>query len=261
MSGFYTRALKYITSFVADLRSITGAEHDHCKLKTRFEMFRKSNLNFVLICLLLQSTASASVKPKNFSGVKSNFSNSHDLPETVDQTFNINNWGLGKIERKLLLDIKAKVDSFFSKCKATVSECPKGWVSRGKSCYLVIDVRVLKWSEARRTCQNLGGDLAVIKSANENKFIFDLVKKQKTVTSYGVWLGLYRKADNKFYWVDGTPEAGQYSTWAKGEPSSFSEKCALMYGATSLQGTWNDLSCNRSYSRDNPVILCQKKAN
>ena len=125
----------------------------------------------------------------------------------------------------------------------------------------MIDVRVLKWSEARRTCQNLGGDLAVIKSANESKFIFDLVKKQKTVTSHGVWLGLYRKADNKFYWVDGTPEAGQYSTWAKGEPSSFSEKCALMYGATSLQGTWNDLSCNRSYSRDNPVILCQKKAN
>lgn len=115
--GFILGHSKYITSFVADLRSITGAEHDHCKLKTRFEMFRKSNLNFVLICLLLQSTASASVKPKNFSGVKSNFSNSHDLPETVDQTFNINNWGLGKIERKLLLDIKAKVDSFFSKCK------------------------------------------------------------------------------------------------------------------------------------------------
>lgn len=125
----------------------------------------------------------------------------------------------------------------------------------------MIDVRVLKWSDARRTCQNLGGDLAVIKSADENKFIFDLVKKQKTVTPYGVWLGLYRKADNKFYWVDGTPEAGQYSAWAKGEPNSFSEKCAHMYGATSRQGTWNDLSCNRSYSHDNPVVLCQKKAN
>lgn len=125
----------------------------------------------------------------------------------------------------------------------------------------MIDVRVLKWSEARRTCQNLGGDLAVIKSANENKFIFDLVKKQKTVTPYGVWLGLYRKADNKFYWVDGTPEAGQYSAWAKGEPNSFSEKCAHMYGATSRQGTWNDTECNKSYSSGNPVVLCQKKAN
>lgn len=125
----------------------------------------------------------------------------------------------------------------------------------------MIDVRVLKWSDARRTCQNLGGDLAVIKSADENKFIFDLVKKQKTVTTYGVWLGLYRKADNKFYWVDGTPEAGQYSAWAKGEPNSFYEKCAHMYGATSRQGTWNDKECNMSYSSINPVVLCQKKAN
>ena len=136
-SGFYTWALKYITSFVADLRSITGAEHDHCKLKTRFEMFRKSNLNFVLICLLFQSTASASVKPKNFSGVKSNFSNSHDLPETVDQTFNINNWGLGKIERKLLLDIKAKVDSFFSKCKGMFEHLNIG-ASTGKIISMVL---------------------------------------------------------------------------------------------------------------------------
>lgn len=128
-SGFYTWALKYITSFVADLRPITGAEHDHCKLKTRFEMFRKSNLNFVLICLLLQ--------PKNFSGVKSNFSNSHDLPETVDQTFNINNWGLGKIERKLLLDIKAKVDSFFSKCKGMFEHLNIG-ASTGKIISMVL---------------------------------------------------------------------------------------------------------------------------
>ncbi|XP_022799053.1 perlucin-like protein [Stylophora pistillata] len=139
--------------------------------------------------------------------------------------------------------------------------CPKGWASRGKSCYLVIDIRVSKWSDARRTCQNLGGDLAVIKSADENKFIFDLVKKQKTVTTCGVWLGLNRKADNKFYWVDGTPEAGQYSAWASGEPNSVSEKCGHMYGTGSRQGKWNDLPCQISYSSHTPVVLCQKKAN
>lgn len=159
------------------------------------------------------------------------------------------------------MDIKDKVNSLSARCKVTVTACPKGWASRGKSCYLVIDIRVSKWSDARRTCQNLGGDLAVIKSADENKFIFDLVKKQKTVTTYGAWLGLNRKADNKFYWVDGTPEAGQYSAWARGEPNSVSEKCGHMYGTTSRQGKWNDAGCQFSYSSRTPVVLCQKKAN
>jgi len=38
-------------------------------------------------------------------------------PQLADQTFNINNWGLGNIERKLLADIKAKIDSLSDKGK------------------------------------------------------------------------------------------------------------------------------------------------
>ena len=33
------------------------------------------------------------------------------IPQLADQTFNINNWGLGKIELKLLNEIKTKIDS------------------------------------------------------------------------------------------------------------------------------------------------------
>jgi len=38
-------------------------------------------------------------------------------PQLAEQTFNINNWGLGNIERKLLADIKAKIDSLSDKGK------------------------------------------------------------------------------------------------------------------------------------------------
>ena len=38
-------------------------------------------------------------------------------PKLADQTFNINNWGFGNIERKLLTDIKAKIDSLSEKGK------------------------------------------------------------------------------------------------------------------------------------------------
>ncbi len=79
-----------------------------------FVMFRKTS--FVLIfCLLVQSsTGSANGKLQNAS-FKSVLGDK--IPQSVDQTFNINNWGLGKIERKLLTDIKAKIDSLTEKGK------------------------------------------------------------------------------------------------------------------------------------------------
>ncbi|XP_078350045.1 uncharacterized protein LOC144634874 [Oculina patagonica] len=157
-------------------------------------MFYKTNL-VLIFCILVQSTtgsANGKLQKANFKSALGN-----KTPQLADQTFNINNWGLGKIERKLLTDIKAKIDSLSE--KVTGSACPDGWVLRGKSCFLIINIPTLKWSDARRTCQNLGGDLAIIKSAAENNFIFNLVKKQKTVTAWGVWLGFIRKADNKFY--------------------------------------------------------------
>ena len=83
-------------------------------------------------------------------------------------------------------------------------------------------------------CQNLGGDLAVIRSQDENNFIFELLNKQQTVQKEGAWLGRNRKtsAGNAFYWVDDTPLAGHYSAWAYGQPSRLDEKCAQIYAAS-----------------------------
>jgi len=182
-------------------------------------------------------------------------------PQLADQTFNINNWGLGNIERKLLIDIKARIDSLFD--KVARPPCPEGWVLHVKSCYLIINVPTLNWSDARRTCQNLGGDLAIIRSAEENNFIFDLVKKQKTITDWGVWLGITRKSNKKMYWIDDSPLTGHYSAWGSGEPGSpNSEYCSNMFGAGSRQGKWNDIGCSlkEAQLKYAPSILCQKKS-
>ena len=108
----------------------------------------------------------------------------------------------------------------------------------------------------------LGADLAIIRSAAENTFIFDLVKKQKTVTDWGAWLGFVRKADTKFYWLDGTPLTRGYAAWQSGEPNSLKEKCGNMF-ADYRGGKWNDLLCDvaQIHLKHAPVILCQKKAN
>ena len=142
------------------------------------------------------------------------------------------------------------------------SACPDAWVLHGNSCYRVIDTPTLQWSVARRTCQGLAADLAIVRSANENQFVFDLVKKQNRVTVWGTWLGLYRKADSNFYWINDTPLAGQYSAWASGEPNNLHEKCAHMFVTGSRQGQWNDESCSidAKYLSYAPVVLCQKKS-
>ena len=146
------------------------------------------------------------------------------------------------------------------------SVCPQdGWVRYGNFSYLIINIRTLKWSDARRTCQMLGGDLAIIKSAAENNFIFSLLKKQKTITDWGVWLGFVRKADNKFYWIDDTPLARGYTAWGSGEPNNAggNEKCGNMFGSRHRHGgKWNNLSCDldpANHWKVAPVILCKQK--
>ena len=109
----------------------------------------------------------------------------------------------------------------------------------------------------------LGGDLAIIRSAAENAFLFNLVNKQKTFTLWGAWLGFVRKADKKFYWIDDTPLSQGYTAKGRWEPNALAEKCGNMFSADGRAGKWNDLLCdvNPANLKYAPVILCQKKAN
>ena len=111
----------------------------------------------------------------------------------------------------------------------------------------------------------MGGDLPIIASAEENQFVQDLVFKQNTVTGKGAWIGLKRNdANSLFYWIDGTPLAGQYQNWAKGEPNNEggNEYCASYIYAPksySVEGVqWNDLDCAYPGGYGKPVTVCQK---
>ncbi len=79
-----------------------------------------------------------------------------------------------------------------------------------------------------------------------------------------MWLGFVRKADNKFYWIDDTPLAGQYSPWESGEPNNAhpGENCSNMFGIGIGQGKWNDLWCDlkESQMKYAPSVLCQKRS-
>ena len=149
------------------------------------------------------------------------------------------------------------------------SGCPAGWVRHGTSCYYIDDTPTQTWSAARAACRGLGADLPIITSAEENKFIGDLVFKQTTLTWGGAWIGIQRKlADDKLYWIDGTPVAGGYTSWARGNPSNSggNEDGGHIMGKAGpgwehQEKMWNDVRCAlmASWFRNKyPVILCEK---
>ena len=57
----------------------------------------------------------------------------------------------------------------------------------------------------------------MVKSEDEDQFVSDLLRN--TSDARDGWIVLYRKADNKFYWLDGRPADGNYEKWNDGEPS------------------------------------------
>ena len=125
----------------------------------------------------------------------------------------------------------------------------------GEWCYYVANTSSAStWNNSRKLCQNLGADLAVIKSENENQFVTHLLRN--TSGSRNGWIGLYRKADNKLYWLNDRPAEGNCQSWSDGNPidSEGNEGC-VHYAKRHLEhGKWNDLTC----SRNNPVAICQR---
>ncbi|XP_029183713.1 uncharacterized protein LOC114951743 isoform X2 [Acropora millepora] len=133
--------------------------------------------------------------------------------------------------------------------------CPAGFLIHGKSCYYVADTSSAStWNKSRIFCQNLGADLAVIKSEEENKFVSDLLRN--TSGKKNGWIGLHRKADKKLYWLDNRPVEKNFQKWKKGEPNNGGgkEDCGLLIGRNSTsKGQWNDREC----SDTDFVAICQ----
>ena len=138
-----------------------------------------------------------------------------------------------------------------------LSRCSPGWVTDGISNYYVMHSRFNKMADARQQCQNVGADLPIISSAEENNFILDLLEKEGKDWA---WVGLQRNtSDLAFYWVNGSELRGKYSAWNAGEPNNSEgvENCAYMKGYRNInKGKWNDCRCE--YKADRPSVVCQK---
>jgi len=97
----------------------------------------------------------------------------------------------------------------------------------------------LSWTDARDTCEALGGQLAVIGDADENLLLAEL---GDVWIGAAFWIGLSdRDEEDSWIWVDGAPL--DYAAWSSGEPNDYGggEDCVQSnYGGA---GVWNDLTC------------------
>ena len=101
------------------------------------------------------------------------------------------------------------------------------------------------WTLSETEAESLGGTLAVINNADEQKWVFSTFGSYGGVNRGNLWIGLHRiRPGGPFAWVTDTKL--DYTDWGPGEPNNVGgiEDSAHMQNSDSAPGTWNDLPDN-----------------
>lgn len=104
----------------------------------------------------------------------------------------------------------------------------------------------VKWSTAKKLCENLGGHLAVITSSKENAAVSALV----TACGKNCWIGATDSAkEGSWKWVNSS--SFKYKAWAEGQPDNAGkgQDYAYISGKT---GQWMD-----GYSTATAYFICE----
>ena len=112
----------------------------------------------------------------------------------------------------------------------------------------IVPKQSLSWNNARKFCQTIQGDLAVIPDKHTLHFFVDLAVRESINF---VFIGLTRHPNNldKFFWVDGSSMV--FTSWATHEPSSLDERCVELYVGTM---SYNDNNCETTVKQ----FVCQQ---
>ena len=139
----------------------------------------------------------------------------------------------------------------------------------------------LTWAAAKKFCEDQGGYLAVISSAEENaaisQFLNTMIENgssENTSSQNSIkncyWIGIYRD-DIEGDWKSVTSEAVEYTNWSSGEPNNQDGKelYVHLYGKKDQSniengiGEWNDASINGApyesdfYDLNNFGFICE----
>ncbi|XP_011922653.1 PREDICTED: CD209 antigen isoform X4 [Cercocebus atys] len=140
-----------------------------------------------------------------------------------------------------LIQLKAAVERL---CRP----CPWEWTFFQGNCYFISNSQ-RNWHDSITACQEVGAQLVVIKSAEEQNFL----QLQSSRSNRFTWMGLSDlNHEGTWQWVDGSPLLPSFKQyWNKGEPNNIGEEdCAEFSG-----NGWNDDKCNLA-----KFWICKKSA-
>ncbi|KAI4893608.1 hypothetical protein NFI96_030284, partial [Prochilodus magdalenae] len=115
-------------------------------------------------------------------------------------------------------------------------------ITTRQKCFSVYNITTERrsWNESRQFCKDLGGDLAVINSREEQEFLSNLF------VSTEAWIGLTDiDTEGVWKWVDGSALTTEF--WWPGEPNNINnEDCAVTnfrFAAARSVPAWADIPC------------------
>ncbi|XP_072567958.1 uncharacterized protein [Paramormyrops kingsleyae] len=115
--------------------------------------------------------------------------------------------------------------------------CPLGWSRFKCSCYY-ISTEEKTWSDSRQACMQLGADLAIISSREEQEFMNSIPGE--------FWIGLSdTEREGTWKWVDGTTipvDEGYWWSNPKQPDSNGNEDC-VEHSTRDPDSGWNDRPC------------------
>ncbi|CAJ0570792.1 unnamed protein product, partial [Mesorhabditis spiculigera] len=135
----------------------------------------------------------------------------------------------------------------------------RGFVKSAGSCFKVVEAR-RSWQASRKLCKAVGGrcaDLGVPQCSFQNAATLELARSNRTLMRIGqlieddhskhIWMG-YSQVGLEFRAV--RPNVRDWTLpWRYPEPNHLEEKtepCVDMYLVGNLNGTWNNVDCNKS---------------
>ncbi|XP_002761722.3 CD209 antigen [Callithrix jacchus] len=126
--------------------------------------------------------------------------------------------------------------------------CPWEWTFFQGNCYFISNSQ-RNWPNSVTACQEVGAQLVIIKSDEEQNFL----QLQSSRSNRLAWMGLSDlKQEGTWQWVDGSPLSPSLRRyWNQGEPNNIGEEdCAEFNG-----NGWNDDRCSAA-----KFWICKKSA-
>uniref|UniRef100_A0A8C2L034 Si:ch211-232p21.6 n=1 Tax=Cyprinus carpio TaxID=7962 RepID=A0A8C2L034_CYPCA len=122
---------------------------------------------------------------------------------------------------------------------------PEKWV-QDKGRFYVFSSDTKDWNSSRQRCQDLGGDLVIINSSEEQEFLAQQIVTFNALVLH--WIGLTdHQTEGVWLWVDNTPLNNNVSWWIFPPDDDdihdpMGEDCAVINGYVKGE-KWGDISC------------------